>query len=119
MQTTDEPIVSILLKAFFKISVQNMTDIFKKQDVLLPGTVRYESQKVATFLPVLTPAVTRDYRAELHPITLTVLKLQSDSYIYGRMICHSSVNFTTVMFTPSDRKNGLSYLTSAFYEVKL
>jgi len=92
-----------------------MRDIFKKQDVLLPGTFCYESQKVATFLPVLPPAVTRDYRAELLPVNLTVLKHQSDSYIQGRMICHSSVNFTTLMFTLSDRKNGLPYLTSGFY----
>ena len=91
-----------------------------RQDVLLPGIFRYESQKVATFLPLLPLAVTRHYRTELLPVTLTVLKLQYDSYIYDRMICHSSVNFTTVMFTPSDRKNGLPYLTSAFYgKVKL
>jgi hypothetical protein len=96
-----------------------MRDVIKKQDVLLPGTFCYESQKVATFLPVLPPAVTRDYRAELLPVTLTVLKLQSGSYTYGRMMCHSSVDFTTVMFTTSDRKNGLPYLASAFYVVKL
>jgi len=64
---------------------------------------------------ILSNSVTRHYRAELLPVTLTVLELQSDSYIYDRMICHSSVNFTTVMFKPSDRKNGLSYLSSAFY----
>jgi len=76
----------ILSKACFKILVQNMRDIFKKQDVLLPGTFCYESREVAIFLPVLPPAVTRDYRAELLPFSLTVLKLQSDTYIYGRMI---------------------------------
>jgi hypothetical protein len=90
-----------------------------KQDVLLPGTFCYESQKVAIFLPVLPPAVTRDYRAELLPFSLTVLKLQSDSYIYSRMICHSSVNFISVMFTHSNRKNELPYLTSAFCILKL
>jgi hypothetical protein len=96
-----------------------MRDIFKKQDVLLPGVFCYDSQKVAIFLPILPPAVTWDYRAELSPVTLTVLKLKSDSYIYDRMICHSSVYFATVMFTTSDRKNGLPYLNSAFYVANL
>jgi hypothetical protein len=77
--------------------------VFKKQDVLLSGKFCYESRKVATLLP----AVIRDYRAALLPVTLTVLKLQSDSYVYARMIRHYSLNFTTVMFTPFDRKNGL------------
>jgi len=96
-----------------------MRGVFKEQDVLLSGTFCYEIHKVATFLPVLPPAVTWDYGAELLPVTLTVLKLQSDSYIYGCMMCHSSVNFTSLLFTPSDRKNGLPYLTSVFHEVKL
>lgn len=109
----------ILSKACFKIAVQNMRDISKKQDVLLPGTYCYDSQKVATFLPVLHPALTRDYRAELLPVTVTVVKLLSDSYFYGRMIYHSSVNFTTVLFTRSDHMNGLPYSTSAFHDVKL
>jgi len=75
------PLRVTLSKACFKISVQNMMDVFKKQDVLLPGTFCYEGRKVATLLPVLPPAVTRDYREELFPVTLTVLNLQSDSYI--------------------------------------
>lgn len=64
-------------------------------------------------------AGSRDCRAELIPVTLNILKLQFDSYNYGSMIRHSSLNFTTVVFTTSDRKNGLPYLTSAFYVVKL
>jgi hypothetical protein len=71
------------------------------------------------YMPRTTPAVTRDCGAELLAVTLIGLRLQSDWYICGCMICHSTVNFTTVMFTPSDRKNGLPTLISAFYVVKL